>query len=1079
MELIGCFKRIVRESWKTSVTIVIIVICTFYMFLHITEHFNTKQEFESNVDMYYGSGKVEDSPAEYKNTEFPYYIESDPRVDAFPAEYYNEMRYDPITQEQIDTILAMPPVSSSYKRYMTGGITEGFYRISDYSDNYDYTARLIVEGTFKEFNSTGTFGRYAGGDKGGFYLEDCEIIAGQADFENLLWPQTENTLGICYSKFAAPDRVYQLNHPPKGTSQEAFYWDIGNGAPISSVQTYSYKYLPKYLTTNLEVGRRYVMVLRFNRAETEDRDYPLQYAGMSLYDFLTEPWCQAIWDVTDASENYLELEEYAPLRECVEITNADVHTLDIVYTDNMEVIQQIDNDVMRIAEGRWLNVGDTENCAPVCVISETFAKANNLKIGDRMSLKLGDELFEQYYGLGAVAVTPERYADNWTEKTEFEIVGIYTDQDGYGLSRNPNWTYSANTVFVPLSFLPVSEEKLANHEFSPSEFNFRVDNAWEIEAFVEEYIPQIESMGLTVMFDDGGWMEVVQGYRDAQRLSMIRIVLLACVTVLATGFVVYLFISRKKKDYAIMRALGTTKRDSARSLLLPFMFIGSFGVMVGAAAGIIQTVKTGSAILPAPFVICVAGEILLMLLISTGVLYRLGRTSVLSLLQGNAAVKQKGSTPAAVTEYTTLMESVKAVYADADTTFTQREKVKRRPRSLRFIIKYVFRHIRRAPLKSFLAILLAALMICAITQFSYMKEVYMDLRVQTVITPRFVNACPLFEVTGLKMNGFAKDLYYGDTVEADILYGTEYTKIHCAITNDISRYTNEEYEITYLNGYDESCMDSFGDVIILGDGLMELCGFELGNTVRITPDKYMDEILLFNVRRYFWAEYPDLLLTNEALYEKYGDYIEENLEEKADVFTIVGVISTSSGAYSEMIFTPGKLDGLATLGTGVVLDMMDFRLADNTLAKEMLEYGNEISKNTNGAFIMDTSKLDSVIRTSELLNALYPAAVAAAIAIGAFFCVLVIFQTQKDVAVMRVLGTSKYKTCAVLVAEQVVLSAVGLVIGIFIMTAINRQLTWQELVLVIAYICSVVIASTISSTAVTRKSVLKLLQTKE
>ena len=105
------------------------------------------------------------------------------------------------------------------------------------------------------------------------------------------------------------------------------------------------------------------MVLRFIRAIPEDRDYHCQYTYMSLYDFLTEPWCQAIWDVTDAPENYLELEEYAPLRECVEITNADVHTLDVVYSDNMEVIQQIDNDVMRLAEGRWLDTYDTENGA--------------------------------------------------------------------------------------------------------------------------------------------------------------------------------------------------------------------------------------------------------------------------------------------------------------------------------------------------------------------------------------------------------------------------------------------------------------------------------------------------------------------------------------------------------------------------------------------------------------------------------------------------------------------------------------------------------------------------------------------
>ena len=1072
-------KTLYRSPVRTVLTFILLAAVTFALFSQVLEYSNTKKEFEENVEMYYGTGKVEASPAEYKNTEYPYYIEADPRVDAFPAEYYNEMRYDPITQEQIDTILAMPPVSSSYKRYMTGGIVEEFYRISDYNDNYDYAARLIIEGTFKEIKAPGDFGFYVGPTKGGFYLDDCEIIAGQADIENLLWPHSESTLGISYRAIPLSEDS-MLQSPPIGKWQEGLRWGGANGTPTTSVQTYSYKYVPEYLSENLEVGRRYVMVLRFNRAEPEDQDYNVQYAYMSLYDFLTEPWCQAIWDVTDAPENYLELEEYAPLRQCVEITNADVHTLDVVYTDNMEVIQQIDNDVMRITEGRWLNAYDTENSAPVCVISETFAKANNLKIGDRMSLKLGDELFEQYYGLGAVAVTPERYADNWTEKTEFEIVGIYTDQDGYGLSRNPNWTYSANTVFVPLSFLPVSDEKLANHEFAPSEFNFRVDNAWEIEAFVEEYIPQIENMGLTVMFEDGGWMEVVQGYRDAQSLSMIRIVLLICVTALATGFVVYLFISRKKKDYAIMRALGTTKRDSARSLLLPFMVLGVTGTAAGAILGMAQTTAAGSAVLPIPTVICIGGEILLMLAFSSVTLYRLGKMSVLSLLQGNQTGNRKKVT--AVSAPVIKTEEITPKRDTAELSYSNiqpREKVRRRPRSVRFVLKYVFRHIRRSPLKSFLAVLLAVLMICAITQFSHMKDVYMDLRVKTVITPRFVNACPLYEVAGLKANGYAEDLYYGDTSEADILYGTEHTKIHCAVTNNISRYTNEEYKITYLNGYDESCMDSFGDILIVGDGLMELCGFELGDTVRITPDKYMDEVLLFNVRRYFWAEYPDLILTNEALYEKYGEYIEDNLEEKADVFTIVGVISTPSGAYGEMVFTPGKLDGLATLGTGIVLDMMDFRLADNTLAKEMLEYGKEISKNTRGAFIMDTSKLESVIRTSELLNALYPVAVASAIVIGAFLCILIIFQTQKEVAVMRVLGTSKKKTRAVLVTEQAVLTFVGIVLGALVMYLVNRVFTEGNTVFAGTYFSAVIIAAYASAVMVTRKNVLELLQTKE
>ena len=140
-----------------------------------------------------------------------------------------------------------------------------------------------------------------------------------------------------------------------------------------------------------------------------------------------------------------------------------------------------------------------------------YNEDNNLKLGDTISLKLGHELFEQYYSLGAVAGTKERLSEEWTD-AEFEIVGISKDRDAYTLSRTPNWTYSSNTVFVPLSSLPLTEEELEGHEFSPSEFSFKVDNAWDIEAFKEECIPQIEAMGLTVMFDDGGWSEVVKAF---------------------------------------------------------------------------------------------------------------------------------------------------------------------------------------------------------------------------------------------------------------------------------------------------------------------------------------------------------------------------------------------------------------------------------------------------------------------------------------------------------------------------------------------------------------------------------------
>ena len=156
-------------------------------------------------------------------------------------------------------------------------------------------------------------------------------------------------------------------------------------------------------------------------------------------------------------------------------------------------------------------------------------------------------------------------------------------------------------------------------------------------------------MGLTVMFDDGGWSEVVKAFTSAQRLAIIRIALLSAVTVIATGFVVYLFISRQRKDYAIMRALGTTKGKAERTLLLPLMVLTAVGVAVGTAIGWIYTANTiaGSSSLEIlgdyavntsiplwPVIVCAAGEIALTFIFALFMLKKLGRRSPLELLQG-------------------------------------------------------------------------------------------------------------------------------------------------------------------------------------------------------------------------------------------------------------------------------------------------------------------------------------------------------------------------------------------------------------------------------------------------------------
>ena len=153
----------------------------------------------------------------------------------------------------------------------------------------------------------------------------------------------------------------------------------------------------------------------------------------------------------------------------------------------------------------------------------------------------------------------------------------------------PNWSYSDATVFLPSSFLPA--EVPAEHMYSPAEFSFTV-RSWDITPFLEETAPKIEAMGLFLTFNDGGWIDIETAFKETDKLAVVRIGILAAAMVIADGFAVYLFISRRKKDYGIMRALGTTKRASSKAISVPFICLSVLSIAAGTIIGFIYTKHT-------------------------------------------------------------------------------------------------------------------------------------------------------------------------------------------------------------------------------------------------------------------------------------------------------------------------------------------------------------------------------------------------------------------------------------------------------------------------------------------------------
>ena len=189
-------------------------------------------------------------------------------------------------------------------------------------------------------------------------------------------------------------------------------------------------------------------------------------------------------------------------------------------------------------------------------------------------------------------MTKGRYATEWTPAS-FTVVGSFEDaKDGKWLGRDLFWAYSDSTVFVPVSFLPESCD-VENHLFRPGEISFLVGEAKNIPAFEEEGLPLLEELSLSYKFEDRNWPAVTNTMEVVKTASLVRLLAFGAAALLAVALTVYLFLVRRKKEYAILRALGCPRKNAASALSLPLLLLAALAVLAGTAAARLRAGLTG------------------------------------------------------------------------------------------------------------------------------------------------------------------------------------------------------------------------------------------------------------------------------------------------------------------------------------------------------------------------------------------------------------------------------------------------------------------------------------------------------
>ena len=328
-----------------------------------------------------------------------------------------------------------------------------------------------------------------------------------------------------------------------------------------------------------------------------NRDYP---------DYPDYPVCVELPDGLTAEE-YLATEEgKEKFGDVIEMFEKNIHSVPVVLTDSIMSMYNFSAGITPIKEGRAFTDEEYASGAQVCVISTALAKANDLKVGDRLEF--------QFYNRGKLyaedtrlATDTEFYAPYFngitpiTDTMEYEIVGICKN-DKFLFGEHD---FTPNTVFIPSASMTdeaVRENLNADWEPMSTKLTSVIIENGKLYEFREE----MESLGYGDCFlysDENGMTDVflaaVERENHIKPIFCASAIVFAAVALICTilaGVMIkrtdeYKEILAQSRAKAYFAAVLSTFTFSACALLLGviasyFLFDTVAALLIGANTGV-------------------------------------------------------------------------------------------------------------------------------------------------------------------------------------------------------------------------------------------------------------------------------------------------------------------------------------------------------------------------------------------------------------------------------------------------------------------------------------------------------------
>jgi len=771
-------------------------------------------------------------------------------------------------------------------------------------------------------------------------------------------------------------------------------------------------------------------------------------------------------------------------------------TVDLSAMPNTQEVSQM----YHLVSGRWLNHEDELNASKVMVVQNSFAQLRDIQVGDTISLIFRDlkELFRGGY------IYSEDDRQNWrdypTYPDTFEVVGIFESRVGI----------DPNQVFVPLSALPAEIEKTED-EVHPYYFSFVLKSSKDQVAFINETQARLAEIGIEVSFVENKGKNFWAGVDPLRQAATANLPVYGLVLLLSFLLVIFLYLLQRKRDYAILRALGAPQESASRQLLIPILLIGLLSVSVGSisawnfslnkAAESLSTLPLPSGVAPSaslqPGILVGMGTgIFILLLILTGIgIWLISRRSTFELLQGRNAPKVKTqSTPKNVQDENILSsQSANNIQIPVVTKkrpltdlapINQAENEISSRKNIGALLRVLLRWIQRSGMKSILTIAVAAAFVLAMGWLRWMidrNQAEVDrLYNSTVVQAEILYKNPdISSPSGYGM--FGKDVVEG-VLRSGFVESTYLEAIAQRTRIGGINGVNESYQADIaLRGINHA--DTFFNIKLQGAAVEYTDGWD-GNL--FTKTWAAEEIQSSKIPAVFPKDFT------EQFNLKLGDTVVLTDEYNVSYSYLV------AGKYSEGYVRFGDNPIILPLSALEVmegerlryqvarfsLDPSKNRNLETFRTRMELMLANHNKRGLPLKMVFWDEELRSVVQPLEkslsLLQVLYPVTVIVAVLIGLGLNLLLVMQSARDAAILRVLGVP---TGRVRGMYSIQLSLFGVFMGLAGVAIIRSQpaaLLEKQLIFgALLFLGGALLGALLGVYLTTNKNPLALLQVKE